>query len=222
VNLEQGYVAVIRTPQLKIPQKAIKNQNVLESLKGIGGGVKGSVQEDLIKKMPGDIFEQLFGSQIGVGKNYSGEISAGEAIEIKDVFTGQAEENEKLRKRIGFERRLKEEELSVKDEKIGQLRMQLQAVMQETVTLVQVTQNLAEETQIAAMQAPVEPGIYHLFFFQNLLDFIQSFRKKVEEASVWLHSTNSRAQKKNYWARYKKHGSKFLLSGEHYLTRSAG
>ena len=203
-------------------QKFIKNQNVLESLKGIGGGVKSSVQEDLLKKMPGDVFEQLFGPQLGIGKNYSGEIAAGESIEINDIFSGRVEENENLKKRLSFGRRLKEEELTQKDEKINQLRVQLQAVMQETVTLVQVTQNLAEETQIAAMQAPVEPGIYHLFFFEKLLEFIQSFRKKVEEASSWLHSVNTRAQKKNYWNRYKKHGSKFLLSGEHYLTRSAG
>jgi hypothetical protein len=201
-------------------QKALRRQNVLEALKDVGGNVKSSVQEDLLRKMPGDVFEQLFGPQSS--KSYSGEIVAGEAIEINEVFSGKAEENEHLRKQISFERTLRVEEQQVKDQKIGQLRMQLHAIMQEVVTLSQVTGELAEETQIAAMQAPVEPGIYHLIFFETLLDFLQSFRKKVEDASVWLHSVNKRAQKKNFWGRFKSQGSKFLLSGESYSQRSAG
>jgi len=201
-------------------QKALRRQNVLEALKDVGGDVKSSVQEDLLRKMPGDVFEQLFGPQ--TSRNYSGEIVAGEAIEINEIFSGKAEENEHLRKQISFERILRVEEQQVKEQKIGQLRMQLQAVMQEVITLSQVTSDLGEESQIAAMQAPVEPGIYHVIFFQTLLEFLQSFRKRVEDASVWLHSVNKRAQKKNYWGRFKSQGSKFLLSGEHYLQRSAG
>ena len=72
------------------------------------------------------------------------------------------------------------------------------------------------------MQAPVEPGVYHVIFFEKLLEFVKSFRKKIEDAAVWLHATNSRAEKKNYWSRYKKHGGKFLLAADHYLTSSAG
>src|SRR4030043_501414 len=58
--------------------------------------------------------------------------------------------------------------------------------------------------------------------FEKLLEFVKSFRKKIEESSVWLHATNKRAEKQNYWSKFKKHGGKFLLSADHYLTRSAG
>ena len=84
------------------------------------------------------------------------------------------------------------------------------------------TQELAEEVQIATMQAPVEPGIYHLVFFERLLEFIKSFRQNIGQAKNWLQSSNKRAQKKNYWANYKKHGGKFLLAADHYVSRSAG
>lgn len=84
------------------------------------------------------------------------------------------------------------------------------------------TQNLAEQTQIAVIQAPTKPGIYHIVFFQKILEFLQSFRKKVDLAATWLQSSNKRAEKKNYWAMYKKKGSSFLLSPDHYLQRSAG
>ena len=60
-------------------------------------------------------------------------------------------------------------------------------------------------------------------YCRKLLEFIKSFVKKVEEASVWLHALNKRSAKKNVWgANYKKFGAKYLLSGEHYLQRSAG
>ena len=117
---------------------------------------------------------------------------------------------------------MSEEEKRRIEEKSNELKLQLNAIMQEMAVLSQSTQELAKETQIAAMQAPVEPGVYHLIFFEKLLEFIRSFRKKTEEAKIWLQASNNRAQKKNFWARYKKHGGKFLLSPDHYLTRSSG
>jgi hypothetical protein len=220
----------------KKKQAAMRAQNVLETLKNVGGGnpatknlkkdfkdigdsFKKSVKEDLIKQAPKDIINQMFGI---APRNYSGEISVGESIEMQEVFTGEHEEKKQLERRISFERRVRQEERGQIERKTNELRVQLQAIQKEVVTLTESTQDLAKETQLAAMQAPVEPGVYHVIFFEKLLEFIKSFRKKINEASTWLHSANKRAQKKNYWAKYKQHGSKFFLSGEHYLTRSAG
>lgn len=198
-------------------KKVVRHVNTLESLKDIGGSTLNSIKKDVVHAET--FMDQVFGPR---SRNFSGEFSPGESIEIKDIFTGKHEETQKLKKQLAFERRIRQEE-SVRIEKRGnELRIQLHALREEIVILAQNTQELGEETQIAAMQAPVEPGIYHVLFFEKLLEFIKSFRKKIEEASVWLHATNKRAQKMNYWARYKKHGGKFLLSGEHYLTRSAG
>jgi len=72
------------------------------------------------------------------------------------------------------------------------------------------------------IEAPAQPGVYHIVFFQKVLEFLTSFRKKIEEAATWLSATNKRAEKKNYWSMYKKKGSSFLLSPDHYLQRSAG
>ena len=74
------------------------------------------------------------------------------------------------------------------------------------------------------MQAPANPGVYHIVFFEKLLDFIKTFRRKIENADVWLQSSNKRAEKKNFWGTFtsKKGGTKFLLSQEHYVARSTG
>ena len=202
-------------------QKGLLNQaNPLESLKDIGSGTIKSLKEDLLSQAPKDFIDQILGPR---PRNFSGEIIAGESLEVSEVLSGEHEEKLKLRHQLHLERTLRLEEKETIDKKTNELRIQLSSIQNEILELAQGTQDLAEETQIAAMQAPVEPGIYHILFFEKLLEFVKSFRKKIEEASVWLHATNKRAAKKNAWgANYKKHGAKYLLSGEHYISRSAG
>ena len=197
-----------------------KQTNFLESLREIGDSTTDSIKNDLLAETSKDFARQMFGIQ--PPQHHTGEIEPGGSIEINDVFSGKAETEKQLNKQISFERKLRQEEKELLEKKSNDLRLELQAIIQEVTLLTQTTQEITEEVQIAAMQAPVEPGVYHVIFFQKLLEFLKSYRQKVEEAAIWLHTSNKRAQKKNYWAKYKKHGSKFLLSPDHYLTRSAG
>lgn len=201
-------------------QSQIKFPNPLEALKEVGSSTAKSFKNDFLGKMPEDFMDQMFGPKRK--SKVSGNIEAGESLSINEVLTGEREEKVKLQNQIAFERRLREEEQIHVEKKTNELRIELKVLMDEIIVLSKSTQELASETQVAAMQAPVEPGVYHLVFFQKLLEFIKSFREKIEEAGVWLHAVNKRAQRKNYWHSYKKHGGKFLLSGEHYLQRSAG
>jgi hypothetical protein len=204
-------------------QKQVIKANPLESLKDIAGSTAKQMRQEAAK-MPQDIMQQMFG--VARRASYSGEIVPGETLEVRDVFSGKQVENDRLKKQVAFERRLRklmEEEGRREEKKKNELKIQLSVIQKEIVSLAEKTEGLAEETEIAVMQAPVEPGVYHVIFFEKLFEFIKSFKKKIEEASVWLHAVNARAAKKNAWgANYKKHGAKYLLSGEHYLSRSAG
>lgn len=202
-------------------QKTIRRTNVLEALRDIGNSTADSLKKDVISESSKSILEQMFGQYPRESK-HSGEINPGESLDFKELFSGQHEENLKLKRQISLERKLVEEEKAVSTQKTNELRVQLQALMQELLTLAKSTQGLGEEVEVATMQAPAQPGIYHIIFFEKLLDFVKSFRKKIDSASVWLHSSNKRAEKKNYWAMYKKKGSSFLLSPDHYLSRAAG
>jgi hypothetical protein len=205
-------------------QKNIKNlrqPSIIEGLKDIGTSTAKSFKKDLLSEAPNDFFDQILGRR-PPARNYTGEITPGESVEFNEVFSGKRAEEEKLKAQIALERRLSEDEKRMIEKKGNELRLQLNALMQEVLVLAQTTQDIGEEVEIAAMQATANPGIYHIIFFEKLLEFLKSFRKKIESASLWLHSSNSRAEKKNYWASYKKHGSKFLLSPDHYLQRSAG
>jgi hypothetical protein len=201
-------------------QKVLRQQNVLESLKDIGVATTKTLKKDLLGESSQDFIRELLGARIE--KKYSGELVPGEALEIGEVFSGKKEENEKLRGQIALERRLAEEEKRRIEEKGNDLKLQLHALMQEVYELAKTTQGLGEQVEVATMQAPANPGVYHVIFFEKLLEFVKSFRKKIENASLWLHSSNKRAEKKNYWTMYKKKGSSFLLAPDHYLQRSAG
>jgi hypothetical protein len=200
--------------------KDLRKKNVLESLKDIGSSSTQSVKKDLLEKTSQEFIDQLLGRVRE--KKYSGELTPGESVELKEVFSGRAAETKKLNAQLTLERRLREEEKTRVEERSNTLRLQLHALMEEVLALAQSTQGLGEEVEIAAMQAPVKPGEYHIVFFEKLLSFIRSFRERIEESSLWLHSSNKRAARKNYWAMYKKKGSSFLLAPDHYLQRSAG
>ena len=203
-------------------QKQSGQPNPLEALKefkNIGKDTSKQMRQEAAQ-LSRDFMQELLGIQ---RKAISGEIYAGESVEMNDVMSGKHEIIRQQRKREVFIKEIMREESRQKEKKTNELRMQLKVVQEEIITLAQNTENLAEETQAAAMQAPVDPGEYHAIFFEKLLGFIKSFRKKIEEAATWLHAVNKRSAKKNAWgANYNKHGAKYLLSGEHYVSRSAG
>jgi len=205
------------------PKKTKKQKplhtSALESLKDIGTSTASSLKKDVVK--PSEFIDQIIGTRRP--QKYSGEISVGESLEMSDVLSGEHEEKKKIEKQLSFERKIRIDEEIGNEKKINELKMQLNAISKEILAIAVETEELSEDIKLAVMQAPVEPGVYHVIFFEKLLEFIKSFRKKISEAHVWLHALNKRAQKKNAWgARYKKHGAKYLLSGEHYLSRSAG
>ena len=199
----------------------VQKATPLETFKALGSSTVDQMKSEM-SKLPENFMDQLFGVKIPQ-KKYSGEIELGESVEFSEIFSGKREEIIKLKKQEFLERKLLQEEKIQVEKKTNELKLQLKAIQNEIITFSVKVGELAQETKIAAMQAPVEPGVYHVIFFEKLIEFIKSFGKKIEEAQVWLHAVNKRAQKKNAWgANYKKHGAKYLLSSEHYLQRSAG
>lgn len=195
--------------------------NPLEAIGSIGGDTAGQLKNE-VGNIATDFVDQLFGINIAGGKA-SGEIKPGGSISMKDIFAAKESGKQEAKKEVFFERTLIEQEKSLIETRTNELRMQLKVLQEELVVVTQKTGKLAKETQIAAMQVTVEPGMYHVIFFQKLLEYVKSFKTKIESATNWLGSANKRANKKNAWGNnYKKHGAKYLLSNEHYVARSSG
>lgn len=198
----------------------IVKRNVLETLKDLGNDF-GSQGGDLLKSTSEDFFRELVGMKPSQ-ENRSGDLKPGESFEMNDVVSGKEEENQKLRAQISLERTMNADQNRLALQKMNELRIQLQAISSEINKIAVSTSSLATQTEIAMIEVPQNPGIYHIIFFEKVLEFLQSYRKKIDQAVVWLQSSNKRAQKKNYWSMYKKKGSSFLLSPDHFLQRSAG
>lgn len=209
----------MKDPRKKTTVNATR-QNVIESLKDLGSST-GTQITDLIKNTSNDFFRELIGIP-SQNNNISREIAAGEEVKISQILSDQNSEIRNLKTQVAAIKNMESEQRKIGEERMVELRIELQAIATEIIKLASATQNLAQETEIAMIEVPKNPGIYHKAFFEKILEFVISFRKKIEDASIWLKSINERSKKRNYWSMYKKKGSSFLLSPDHYLQRSAG
>ncbi|MFI5240859.1 MAG: DUF5660 family protein, partial [Microgenomates group bacterium] len=148
-------------------QHTVGKQNVIESLKDLSSSSASGIS-DMFKSTSEDFFSELIGIS-SPKKKVSGELQMGESLEMSEALKGKTEENKRLRAQISLERQLVQEERRRSNEKSDELRVQLHALVSEVNKLAQTTGNLADETKIAMMEAPVNPGIYHIIFFEKLL-----------------------------------------------------
>ena len=198
-------------------KKQPRAKSPLEILREIGLETASGFKKDFEKQVLGKDEQKV------EKKNFSGEIMPGEALEIKEVYTGKRETEEYYFKKTVMLKELREQDKVLVEKRTHELRIKIKAIHEEIIMLAKVTPELSREVDIAAFQAPVEPSSYEMFFLERLFEFIKSFREKIEDSYVWLSTANRRASKKNVWGQnFKKHGAKYLLSAEHYLQRSAG
>lgn len=214
-------LSMTSTSQKTKPQKQIKTRNVLESINQIGSQVVNTTVSE-VKATSDEFFRQLLGQQKLQQEKRSGEVPMGETLQVNDVMSGQAEKNKKLEEQIFFERRLYSEEKQITQNRLQELRVRLQAIQAEASKMVATTANLTEELKIAVIKGTNSVSEYQINFFEDIIQTIVAFRKKIDSAVVWLQGSNKRAEKKNFWSQYKKKGATMLLSGESYSQRSAG
>lgn len=157
------------------------------------------------------------------GRKRSGELKPEETIELEQFTQEEIKREEFARE---FEREisgLRRQERLVYSKEQQEVKLQIKAIQDELKKLANSTQGLAREVEIAAKQAPVEPGVYHLTFFEKLRQIIIQFRQKIEDSRTWLAAFNQRAKRRSYyWFHFKKSGTKFSLSPERYMSTSAG
>lgn len=189
----------------KSPKKKTISDNFLEVLRELGEGTIDTAVDQI------------------TGRKRSGELKPEETIELEH-FAREAVEREKFAQE--FEQEilgLRRQEKLVYTKEQQEIKLQVKAIQDELKKLAQSTQGLAKEVEIAAKQAPVEPGVYHLTFFERLRQIIVQFRQRIDDSRTWLAAFNQRAKRRNYyWAQVRKSGTKFMLSAERYMSTQAG
>jgi len=188
--------------------------NWLEAVKDTGLDVAGQVTP-----IAENLFEQVLGFTPGPGSK--GELKPGQSLEIGSKIATESGVNAQA----FFEKQKGQFEVNHEANERQNIQIRINQLLQELQSLLLVTADIGQEAKVASMQAIVEPGEYHVGVLEHLINIFKDFRVQAESALTWLQSNNSRAQKKNFWNQFKNKktgGSNFLLSGEHYMTRSAG
>ena len=194
----------------KKKQVHYKNDNLLESLGSIPTSVGSSTVSEF-SKIGTDIVSALLG-----GMPKSGELQPNQEIRLGN--TPEAPKAETQAK-IEFHPAPQPQEHSRIE---AETRQQLDAVRAELKALISSLKNLHQEVQTAVAQDVVQPGVYHINFYDQLRTFIHVLREQVEDSRTWLASFSTRKKKLGYWGMYKKHGTTFGLSSERTLSTSAG
>jgi hypothetical protein len=192
-------------------------ENFLEALRGLGKSTVSEVKSQAKKAVFTDIPESF-------GLASTGTLNPNESLDLNQVK--EAQERGYNQAESEFSSRLhqmREQEHSRLLQSEAASKQQIQSILVEIRQLAQSMGDFAQEVQVAAAQAPVNPGIYHKNFFAHLKFIIASMRIKVESSKNWLATANSRAGKKGYyWSQVSTSGTKYMLSSERYMVTSTG
>lgn len=195
-----------------------KPTNFIEALKDFQSSVKKQ-SKDATFGVAGSALNQLTGG--ASIQSESGEVAPGKPFNFAE-FLKSREQQIRQQERLAYERRYREEKL-VYSSKQEEVKLQIKAIQEEIKKLADSTQGLSVEVKKAAFQVVVNPGTYHVGFFERLRRIIQFVRKQIAESHTWLETMNNRSKKKSYyWFHAKKSGTKFMLSQERYMATQVG
>ena len=190
-------------------RKGKNYSSFIESLRDLSSGVGRDFVDDFIKETPKDVFQQT-----GL-KNFANH-QEGSA----DLFNP---EHQKLQQKIHHLEALRRQEKVVFSAREQEVRSKITLLYEEVRKLAQTNVALSKEVKIAAIQAPINPGVYHVTFVEKLISFIQNLNKNLNDATHWLSETNSKKRKRSYyWQQVKTSQTKFMLSQERYMATQVG
>lgn len=193
------------------------NDNFLEALRDLGQGVVSETKSQL-KQAVNDIPQSF-----GLGSP-SGTLQPNESFSLDQLRQAEQVGEKKAENRFVSQlNMMRDEERSRYLRQEKEAKEQIKSIQEEILMLAKSAGELNQEIQIAAKQAPVNPGIYHKNFFIHLKNMIVNIRKQVQSSKEWLSTHNGRASKQNfYWSQVGKSGTKYMLSSERYMVTSTG
>lgn len=181
------------------------NDSVLESLRDVGAGVAKTVTTDVVAKSATDALSALFGEPI-----------PRQAEQPREQQFGQETLAPQVRRQ-----EVRPSMPTVRVEEQG-IKEQIEAVRAELKALAASIKNLNQDMQKAVAEVPVDPGVYHLNFFDRLRTILKLMREQIDDSRAWLSMSTNRKKKMGYWGMFKKHGTTFGLSHERNLATQAG
>lgn len=186
--------------------------NPIEAVRDLASNVASdaaSIPSDLAE----NAFQQIFGSSQTPN---SGDLTANQDLELNKI--------EKRNEILSYQKQRESIEQNVFSYKeTVAIKSEMEELLKQLKLLAKSTESLTTEVAVAAMtEMPVNPGKYHVTFFEWLIKMIKSLRESVEDSRSWLSAFQSRKKQKGYWNMFKKHGTSFGLSNERVVATQTG
>lgn len=206
--------------QTKRKTRQFVDQNPVEAFRDIGGGVAGSLKNDVVKESLESFWNQFLGQKTEQPqRNFSGDLTPGMEVD----FTETIKTVDRVEPGLDYHREVKTAEIRITRENEGELQKKIAQIQFELKKLVHSSRELQVIfKEVAVETAPAKPGKYHLNFLEWLLSVIRQARLKVDESRSWLATAYQKRAKRQYWAMFKKHGTTFGLSSERVVSTQTG
>ena len=212
-------------------KKQVRYGDQVERLSDFSRGFTHAVKNEL-NAAKNDAWDQIWGLEEAVAQ-LSGELKEGESLDLSQSHADNAQPQEpaypELKEMIqpGYEyhrpfTQVTETRAVVKEDS-RQIQMRIDQIVVELKKLTTSSQELEIQFKEVSMEeSPVEPGTYHLNFFEWVFSAIQKARERIEESQAWLSLFKSKKKQKGYWQMFKKHGTTFGLSNERVVATQTG
>lgn len=197
-------------PKKQNPQKT--TDNPVEAIKDLGSNIVQKTAKDFVGDVTSGVIKGLFGK--------TGTLEPNQTIELSQIETPRPATVETYFK--PFENPLERKATIISRQAELEITHQIEAVRAELKMLIRAAKDLSKEADKAVSERPVNPGIYHLNFFERLKLILKLARQQIEESKTWLSCMQSKKAQKGYWAMFKKHGTSFAMSSERSLASSMG
>jgi hypothetical protein len=193
--------------QTKKPSTQRNHANFIEALKSIGGQTASSFTKDVIG---------------GVSKNFVQDLT-GSRIDQNNPERNQDIEAQIRQETLAIQRHREVNETKIFDRKEVEVKAKIEAIKEQLQMLVQELAGMDQSLEKAIEEEIVNPGTYHLNFFEKLRKILLDLRKRVVDSANWLETSSQRkAAQQGYWGNVKKSGTKYMLSQERTLATQAG
>ena len=212
-----------KSNQPKKKKSSVKRgDGFFEAIGEIGRSFKTSIKDDFLEGTAEGVKDQL----LNISRTKSApekqpdNFDFAEWIQLKEEEVAQ--ENLQKGRKLEKRRQQFQPENIVFSQADHRLEQEIQEVRQELQLLIQAIGQVEQQVETAVVQEVVDPGVYHLNFFQKLATWLRMIRKNLQEGEIWMEMWHSRSKRSAYWNGVKKSGTSFMLSGERSVVTQTG
>lgn len=154
------------------------------------------------------------------------ELAPGNDFSVSEAFKAEEakkQENDKRFREIMMAKQHEDEDRQRFLNKQKEVERQIESLREAILKIVKSTRNLSSEIEKAAFVAPVNPGRYHVGFFETLKNTLEFVKKTLDDGANWAQMFNKRQDKTPFfWAQFKKSGTKYMMSSERSAQMAPG